>query len=492
MYQPTTFFWVAQLANLWTVVVSLAALLIVVWLGPRRRTNISFAVLLCAVIVWMGGSFIARLQVNIPVLGNAQPMLNLLSFGFAAIGITLFWFVESFERTSRPWFWAVNAVAGVVYGLFLVLLLQDRVISNPHRASNGGLQFTISSTGTLLSAFHYIFDGLAIVTLLRQRMWRQRWHLLIGVGILVATSVIALLDPGIPIQTYMVAFGMVFMTYELVKQQLFNPLLQVNQRLEAEVEQRTSALAASLAEQERVQSELAIAREIQLSLLPSTTPQMRCLEIAGTSLPAQEVGGDLFAYHPLGQGRLVVAVGDVSGKGIPAALLMAFSLSTFELLADEHADQGALLTACNRALAPRLLQSSMQTGFLTMLLDAPRRRAYVANAGMITPLLYRGGRVAYIDSYGLPLGAEADTAYHQRTVALEPGDQILIVSDGIVEAMNRGREMWDFARLEQLMARCGGEHPQVLIDAILEDVRQFTADAPPHDDMTLVSLRLVG
>jgi sigma-B regulation protein RsbU (phosphoserine phosphatase) len=149
------------------------------------------------------------------------------------------------------------------------------------------------------------------------------------------------------------------------------------------------------------------------------------------------------------------------------------------------------LTACNRALAPRLLHSSMQTGFLTVLLDPRGRKAMVANAGMITPLLWRAGRVSYIDSYGLPLGADADKVYTQQTVALQPGDQLLLVSDGIVEAMNSAREMWDFERLEEIVARCGGEHPSVVVDVILGEVHRFTAGAPPHDDMTVVALQLV-
>ncbi len=488
----TSFFWVAQSANTVTLVVSLAALLVVVWLGPRRWTNLSFALLLSAVCLWMGGSMLARLFVNVPQLGgDAQLVLNWLSLGFASIGITLFWFVESFERLPRQWFWAVNTLAIAAYLPFTILLFRHMIITNPTRDFIGGLHFTISPLGVSLSAFLYGFIGLAVLTLWRQRAWRQRWHLTIGVLIVVATIVVALVSPAITIQTYMIPIGMLFMTYEVVKQQLFNPLLQVNQHLEAEVKSRTSALAASLAIQERVQSELTIARDIQLSLLPRSTPQLPHLRVAGRSIPAREVGGDFFTYHLFADGRLEVAVGDVSGKGIPAALLMAFSLRTFEMLVDAYCDQGALLTACNGALAPRLLQSNMQTGFLTVAIDGARREAALATAGMIAPLWWRDGAISYVDTSGLPLGAAADISYEQRTIMLQPGDMLLLVSDGIVEAMNQAKEIWGFARLETVFAALGGKQPQQVVDGILAHVQAFTAGADAHDDMTVVALQVV-
>lgn len=487
----TTFFWVALGANLLTVIIALAALLIVVWLGPRRWTNLSFALLLSAIILWMGGSLIARLIVNVPQIGgDAQLFLNLLALGFAAIGITLFWFVESFYPLPRPWLWAANLMGIVVYGWFIVGLTQNGIITDAGRGSNGGLTFKFSTLGTALSTFHYVYDGMALAVLLRRARWREHWHLIVGVGTVVATSVVALTIPHVPIQTYMITVATLFMTYEVVKQQLFNPMLAINQRLEAEVQTRTQELTASLAEQERVRSELTIARNIQLSLLPRTTPQPPCLQIAGRSVPAQEVGGDFFAYHEFQDGRLGVAVGDVSGKGIPAALLMAFSLRTFEMLVDAYRDQGELLTACNSALAPRLIQSGMQSGFLSLMIDGPRQAAVVANAGMITPLLWRDGTIRSIESWGLPLGAQSDTRYQQQAVALRHGDLLLLVSDGIVEAMNGAREMWGFPRLEAMLASIGHCAPAEVVDAILNQVQRYVDGARPHDDMTVVAVRL--
>jgi serine phosphatase RsbU (regulator of sigma subunit) len=256
------------------------------------------------------------------------------------------------------------------------------------------------------------------------------------------------------------------------------------------VQRRTAELALSLEAQERVRGELAAARSIQLSLLPHTTPRLPNLRVAGCSIPAKEVGGDFFAYHSFADGRLGVAVGDVSGKGVPAALLMALALNTFETLVDAYPDQGALLTACNGTLAPRMIQSKQNAAFLSLVLDSARREARVANAGLVAPLLWRCGEVEYVESFGLPLGATHTASYTQRTLSLRPGDRLLLVSDGIVEAMNGARELWGFERLESAYRAAGGDDPAALIETILVQLRSFIGDAPPHDDMTMVAIHV--
>ena len=489
----TSFFWAAQTANAITAVVSLAALLIVLWLGPRRWTNLSFACLLAAIIIWMGCSFAARMLVNLPQLGgDPSALMNWVALGFALIGITLFWFVESYYPLPRRWRWAANTLGAVVYALFLYLLARNAIVSNVRRGTDGGIDFDITPLATALSAFHYVFECIALFLLVRHVAWRTHRALLIGTLIVVATTVAALIFPANWVQTYSIAVGMLFMTYEVVKQQLFNPLVQLNQQLESEVQRRTAELAFSLEAQERVRGELAAARTIQLSLLPHSTPQLPNLRVAGCSIPAKEVGGDFFAYHSFADGRLGVAVGDVSGKGVPAALLMALALNTFETLVDAYPDQGALLTACNGTLAARMIQSKQNAAFLSLVLDSARHEARVANAGLVAPLLWRAGAVEYVESFGLPLGATHGASYTQQTVELRLGDHLLLVSDGIVEAMNGARELWGFERLEAAFRSAGGDDPAALIEAILAQIRAFTGDAPPHDDMTMVAIQVCG
>jgi serine phosphatase RsbU (regulator of sigma subunit) len=485
------FFWVAQTANALTFSVALAAFLIVLWLGPRRWTNLSFAALLFAIMLWMGGSFAARPLVNFPALGgDPAAIMNWVALGFALVGITLFWFVESFYPLPRRWRLAANIVGALGYGLFAVLMARDAIVTDVRAGTGGGLAFEITPLALALSGFHYLYDASALLLLLRNRAWRTHLPLTIGVAIVFGTSIAALLAPAIAIQTYTIVVGTLFMTYEVVRQQLFNPLLQLNQHLEAEVVRRTNELKQSLEAQERVRSELAAARTIQLSLLPHATPRVPNLSVAGVSLPAKEVGGDFFAYHSFADGRLGVAVGDVSGKGIPAALLMALALNTFETLVDIYHDQGELLNACNLTLAPRMMQSRQNAAFLSVVIDPQAREAHVANAGLVAPLLVRDGAVQVVESFGLPLGAVPYASYAQQTVTLQPGDLLLLVSDGVVEAHNDARELWGFERLEAALHTTGTLEPPALIERLLGELRAFTGGTPQHDDMTLVAIRV--
>jgi serine phosphatase RsbU (regulator of sigma subunit) len=170
---------------------------------------------------------------------------------------------------------------------------------------------------------------------------------------------------------------------------------------------------------------------------------------------------------------------------------MALALNTFETLVDVYDDQGALLSACNVSLAPRMMQSKQNAAFLSVVVDGPHYEAFVANAGLVAPLLWRDGVLCYIESFGLPLGALHLASYTQQIVALQPGDCVLLISDGVVEAMNGARELWGFERLESVFSTVGGEHPSNVIESILAHIRAFTGDTPQHDDMTLVALQIL-
>jgi serine phosphatase RsbU (regulator of sigma subunit) len=282
------------------------------------------------------------------------------------------------------------------------------------------------------------------------------------------------------------------MAYAILKFQLFNPLLELNRELEAKVEARTAALAASLREQERIKGELNIARQIQLSLLPQSHPWSSVFDIYGRSIPAEEVGGDFYSYQRLGNGRLGIAVGDVSGKGVPAAILMAVSTSVTEAYATTHGNGnvGHLLTSLNRALFPRLQANKMNTGLLYVLLDERGRELNICNAGLISPLLRRGGRAEFLDVTGLPLGAMEDNRYYSLSITLNPGDLLLLLSDGLVEARNAVNEMFGLPRLESLVADCAvHQSAQEIVDTVLSTVQTFISPASAQDDMTLVVVK---
>jgi serine phosphatase RsbU (regulator of sigma subunit) len=248
----------------------------------------------------------------------------------------------------------------------------------------------------------------------------------------------------------------------------------------------------TVAEQEAWHRELALAREIQFSLLPQYSPTLADLDIKGRSLPAEEVGGDFYTYLPLTGGRLGLAIGDVSGKGMASALYMAIATSVVEAQATTSPDSAALVSQVNNLLYRRMHETGMNTALLYALFDLTRRQLRVCNAGLITPIYHQNGSFRYLETYGLPLGAVANEVYEELRIDLQAGDVLLFVSDGIVEAMNANRELYGFPRLEAVLNSCDLKDAQSVLDGIFDNVFEFMGDVPPHDDMTAVVVRVGG
>jgi serine phosphatase RsbU (regulator of sigma subunit) len=182
---------------------------------------------------------------------------------------------------------------------------------------------------------------------------------------------------------------------------------------------------------------------------------------------------------------MAVAIGDISGKGVGAALMMALASSTVEAQGREIGQPQQLLVALNQQLAPRLRANRMNAALLYVVIDLERRTLCAANAGMITPMLLRDGSVQMIETYGLPLGSMVDARYVETAIDLRPGDTIVLVSDGIVEAHGPGGELFGFERLEQALAQGSPlAHPDQLIDDLIAQVLAFAGDTQQHDDMT--------
>lgn len=248
----------------------------------------------------------------------------------------------------------------------------------------------------------------------------------------------------------------------------------------------------SIAQQEAWRRELALAREIQSSLLPQYNPTLADFDIKGRSLPAEEVGGDFYTYLPLTGGRLGLAVGDVSGKGMASALYMAIATSIVEAQAATSPDTASLMRHVNNLLYRRVHETGMNTALLYALFDLTRRQLRVCNAGLIAPILYHNGNLGYVESYGLPLGVVVGEVYEEQRIELQPGDMILFMTDGIVEAMNRQRDLFGFPGLEAVLNSCDTSDAQTVVDTVFDSVFRFMDGVPPHDDMTLVVVKVGG
>ncbi len=248
---------------------------------------------------------------------------------------------------------------------------------------------------------------------------------------------------------------------------------------------------------ERLRHGLILARDIQMGLMPSSPPwQKEILTVHARSLPASEVGGDFYTYMALPGGRAAVAIGDISGKGVAAALLMALTSSTLESQARITDHPGAMLTALHEALRPRFQANQMNAALMIAIYDPARQQMAVANAGMIAPLLARtlpngGVECRFIDVSGLPIGTLMPAYYPDVEVHLGPGDTMIFLSDGIVEAHNLNDELYGFERLEALVASLP-QHLGVteVVQHILDSVLAFVNGADPHDDITILVTRV--
>jgi serine phosphatase RsbU (regulator of sigma subunit) len=222
------------------------------------------------------------------------------------------------------------------------------------------------------------------------------------------------------------------------------------------------------------------------------------LDIAAHCLPAKEVGGDFFGYYRLAANHttsreLIVTVGDVSGKGIPAALYMAVSSSALATQVALSSSIVELYAALNLILHPRTAQTRINTALLTVHLDRHDDQwlAHVVNAGLIAPLHRRAALSSYLEVGGLPLGAVPAARYRHIDQPLEYGDWLIMCSDGIIEAMNGQREMYGFERLQSHVSGSAATTAAAMVATIMQDIETFTGGADQHDDMTVVVIRVV-
>jgi sigma-B regulation protein RsbU (phosphoserine phosphatase) len=231
-------------------------------------------------------------------------------------------------------------------------------------------------------------------------------------------------------------------------------------------------------------------RRIQEDLLPRAGLRVPFAEIQGISIPAREVGGDFFNYFALSADQAAVLVGDVSGKGVPAALLMANLQATLRARLPLERDLARLASELDREIDASTPLEAYLTLFVGVLDGRERALRYV-NAGHNAPYLLRaaGGLLA-LESTGRPLGLLPDGGYEQRSVALAEGDLLFLFTDGLVEAENEAGEPFGSARLEALLLRERGVGPGELLARVDDAVRGFRGSVEPADDATMVVLRV--
>jgi sigma-B regulation protein RsbU (phosphoserine phosphatase) len=242
---------------------------------------------------------------------------------------------------------------------------------------------------------------------------------------------------------------------------------------------------------ERMQRDLELAREVQHSFLPRKLPQLAGYEFYAHYESALEVGGDYYGFVPLPQGRLAVTLGDVAGKGVPAALLMAklSSEARFSLLTES--DPGRAIRSLNDLLVEFTSQMDRFITLLAAVLEPSRHTVTLVNAGHLSPLLFRRAGRTFKEAMpkdvaGVPLGIMEGHDYESYTVPLEPGDCLLLYTDGVTDALDVRNRSFSPEGLHTALAGVEEPTPRNLVERVVKAVQQHAAGRDPHDDITLV------
>jgi serine phosphatase RsbU (regulator of sigma subunit)/predicted ester cyclase len=254
---------------------------------------------------------------------------------------------------------------------------------------------------------------------------------------------------------------------------------------------RTQRLEQEITERERVEQELKVARRIQQASLPKEVPQLEGWQISPYYQPAREVGGDFFDFHLLSGGRLGLVVGDATGKGVPAALVMSTTCGMLQVVSKtlDTSSPSEVLEQVNETLVARIPANMFVTCFYCILNPKSASLSY-ANAGHDLPYLYRGGETDELRARGMPLGLMPEMGYEEKEIVLEEGEAALFYSDGLVEAHDPGGQMFSFPRLRALVAEHGAEEERSLGDLLMEELYSFVGEGwEQEDDITLLTLR---
>jgi serine phosphatase RsbU (regulator of sigma subunit) len=243
-------------------------------------------------------------------------------------------------------------------------------------------------------------------------------------------------------------------------------------------------------ERERIEQELRVARLIQQTLLPKAVPELGGWDVAAFYRPAREVGGDFYDFLEFEDGHLGIIVGDVTDKGVPAALVMATTRTMLRASAQRLDSPGAVLRQVNDVLVPDMPPNMFVT-CLYSILDPRSGRMRYANAGQDLPYQRHKGRAgdtSELRATGMPLGLMPGMSYEEKEAMLEAGDSILFYTDGLVEAYDPQREMLGIPRLQGFIGAHPGGAP--MIDFLLEELARFVGDGwEQEDDITLVTLQ---
>jgi phosphoserine phosphatase RsbU/P len=249
-------------------------------------------------------------------------------------------------------------------------------------------------------------------------------------------------------------------------------------------------LYEEIARQERrLERDLALARELQMRLLPQTLPKVANLELAAKFVPARAIGGDLYDFIPYSLSRLGIVIGDVSGKGAPAAIYAALVSGILRSHAPIEPGPAEMLRAVNLSLAERRIEAQF-VSLIYAVWDDEHRTLLVSNSGLPRPIHVHAGKNHVIEATGLPLGLFDDANYDEFRFKMKPGDMFVFFSDGILDARNRRGQLFGRGRVEELVLECAGKSADCVVNTLFKAVAEHSAGVESFDDQTVVAIKV--
>jgi phosphoserine phosphatase RsbU/P len=249
-------------------------------------------------------------------------------------------------------------------------------------------------------------------------------------------------------------------------------------------------LYEEIARQERrLERDLALARELQMRLLPQTLPKVAHLELAAKFTPARAIGGDLYDFIPYSLSRLGIVIGDVSGKGAPAAIYAALVSGILRSHAPIEPSPGEMLSAVNLSLAERRIEAQF-VSLIYAVWDDEHRTLIVSNSGLPRPVYVHDGKNNVIEATGLPLGLFDDADYDEFRFKMKPGDMFVFFSDGILDARNRRGELFGRGRVEKIIAEGAGGSADSIVESLFKAAAEHSAGVETFDDQTVVAIKV--
>jgi sigma-B regulation protein RsbU (phosphoserine phosphatase) len=245
----------------------------------------------------------------------------------------------------------------------------------------------------------------------------------------------------------------------------------------------------------RMEKDLSFARDIQMSMLPSSCPEIKGYQIAASSTPAREVSGDFFDFIDIEDDKMGFVIADVTGKSVSGALVMTASKSVFRLLSEDRLSVGEIMKRANQQIKKDITKAKgMFVALLYAVLNIKEKSIGMCSAGQTQPILLSAetGEAELIDTEGdaFPLGIIDDADYQETQLQLDSGDLLIFYTDGVVEAMNKKEKMYGFERFIEVIKKNRGLDADKFLEKLIEDINSFVGKAEQHDDLTIVVIKV--